>query len=195
MGAMKARAHSYFGFDDEIQNDYLNWLIEFVDGIGGDVEYSFLLRTLHRREFYSVNPMDVNREEDGKKLRKMFADQSLWRDYSSLEGPCSVLELLIGLAIRMEEIVYDPDEGDRTVIWFWEMINHLGLEDCTDERWLDESGMLITTYVRESIDRFIERDYRRNGTRGGLFPLRLSKHDQKHSELWYQMQAYIRENF
>lgn len=42
--------------------------------------------------------------------------------------PCSVLEMIIALAIRLEEhIMDDPDIGNRTGQWFWDMIVSLGL--------------------------------------------------------------------
>jgi hypothetical protein len=48
--------------------------------------------------------------------------------------------------------------------------------------------------VMKILDRIIERTYQRNGV-GGLFPLKRDKKDQRKVELWYQMNAYLIENY
>ena len=77
----------------------------------------------------------------------------------------------------------DPDIGDRTDIWFWDMIRNLGLDFMSDSRYDRE-------YVSTTIDRFLNRDYGRNGT-GGLFTVENSRHDMRSMEIWYQMCAYL----
>jgi hypothetical protein len=47
--------------------------------------------------------------------------------------------------------------------------------------------------IQDVLDTIIFRTYKYDG-RGGLFPLREGKEDQRRVELWYQMCAYILEN-
>jgi hypothetical protein len=44
--------------------------------------------------------------------------------------------------------------------------------------------------IEETLDRVIWRTYNFNG-RGGIFPLRRPRQDQRDVELWYQLNAYI----
>ena len=92
--------------------------------------------------------------------------------------------MLIALAIRCEEhITDDPDIGDRTDIWFWSMIRSLGLDIMPDSRY-------DAAYVSAVIDRFLNRDYARDG-RGGLFTVDNGRYDMRSMEIWYQMCAYL----
>jgi hypothetical protein len=102
----------------------------------------------------------------------------------SLDGPCSVLEMMIALAVRCEEhIMDDPNIGNRTGQWFWGMIVNLGLGAVTDERY-------DARLVDERIGRFLNRDYEPNG-RGGLFTVRNCKYDLRDVEIWYQLCWYL----
>ena len=46
----------------------------------------------------------------------------------------------------------------------------------------------------ERVKKFLNREYDKDGT-FGLFPLKNPKKDQRKVEIWYQMMAYIIENF
>lgn len=94
---------------------------------------------------------------------------------------------MIALAVRCEEhIMDDPDIGDRTGQWFWNMIVSLGLGSMTDERFDGE-------YVDEVVDIFLNREYERNGE-GGLFTVNDTDRDMRNVEIWYQMHWYLNEN-
>lgn len=83
---------------------------------------------------------------------------------------CSVLEMMIALAIRCEEhIMDDPDVGNRTGQWFWNMIVNLGLGSMNDSKF-------DRAYIEENVQRFLERKYSRNGA-GGLFTVNHSRYD------------------
>jgi hypothetical protein len=134
--------------------------------------------------------MDGNRAEDGIDLRYRFGYE---QGYDSPmiatlldDRPCSVLEMLIALAIRCEEhIMNDPDIGNRTGQWFWNMIINLGLGFMDDTKF-DEN------YVKDVISRFLYRKYKRNGE-GGLFTVEHCKNDLRTVEIWYQMCWYLDE--
>lgn len=169
---------------DEIINDYFEWIYKLVcrDRFARSISYRKLLMRLHEIEFVYSIPMDENRAADGVSLRRRFAVDSDATD--ALDGPCSILEMMVGLAIRCEEnIMDDPAYGDRTGQWFWGMINDLGL-----------SGMDDIHYERRKVDdivvRFLNHEYSRDG-KGGLFHVRNSTRDMRKKEIWSQMCWYL----
>ena len=79
---------------------YRKWLIDSVYEDEGDTNGYLLLCLLHRKSFYWTVPNDDNRAEDGKFLRVLFmSEYPRYKDFS-LDGECSFLEFLIGLARR-----------------------------------------------------------------------------------------------
>lgn len=92
-----------------------------------------------RYRFTYTIALDGNRYDDGIDLRYRFGNEQGYRDNmiaSYLDNrPCSVLEMIIALAIRLEEhIMDDPDIGNRTGQWFWDMIVSLGLGSMDDSK-------------------------------------------------------------
>lgn len=173
---------------DRIKRDYFEWLHGIVckNRYCGRASFRTLLSYLHNTEFYCSIPKDNNRAEDGMDLRYRFA-----YDYNGIDGaeryltgPCSVLEMMVALAIRCEEeYMDDPRYGDRTGQWFWGMIVSLGLGGMTDSTY-------DADYVDNAITMFLERKYSPNG-RGGLFTLRNSNRDLRKAEIWHQMCWYL----
>jgi hypothetical protein len=172
-----------------VEQDYFLWLCDLVEG-GLDHKYRELLWYLHRKDFDANLPNDDNRAEDGKKLREQYFYAILQEDHSVWNTPCTMLEMLIALAQRIEFIMSDEDKGDRTAHWFWEMVKNLGLKKITK----NDLDMESKIHANDSIlTTFHNRSYRSNG-KGGLFPLKeLLVEDQRKVEIWYQMQAYIQE--
>ena len=167
-----------------INNEYFAWLYELVCGDVNTTQlaYTKLMKHLHNTEFVYLIPKDYNRAHDGIELRRRFELTNGYRPRCG--GPCSVLEMMIALAIRCEEeTMDDPRMGDRTRQWFWEMITNLGLSSMTDVRY-DE------LYVEDVITRFLERDYEPDGT-GGLFTVRNCKYDLRDVEIWFQLCWYL----
>ena len=170
---------------------YFNWLMALAIGnrYSKAISYKKLFTQLHSIEFrYSIRN-DGNRAEDGVDLRYRFAITEM-RDVSEdivldvLDGPCSVLEMMIALAIRCEEtIMDDPSYGDRSLQWFWGMVVNLGLGAMTDDQYDDE-------YVTYGLDRFMDRKYEPNG-KGGLFTIRDCDRDLRTVEIWYQLCWYL----
>jgi hypothetical protein len=132
--------------------------------------------------------MDANRYEDGIDLRYRFGyaeniGSTLIADYLD-DRPCSVLEMLIALSIRLEEhIMNDPAIGDRTGQWFWNMIANLGLGSMDDAKFDRKCA-------EDIIQRFLNRDYERDG-KGGLFTIEHCKEDLRNVEIWYQACWYL----
>lgn len=180
-----------YGFD--INQDYFQWLCELVHVDQVDTSYWILAKDLYRKEFYSLVPHDENRASDGLELREEYMREINYPKYISIDRECSVLEMLIALARRMDFETGDPydlnNSNDKTAYWFWEMIDNLGLLPYCDDDYVDFGGM---TQVDGILDEFLERGYSWDG-HGGLFPLDSSEEDQRDVEIWYQMNAYLME--
>lgn len=174
---------------NEINSRYFDWICDKVCGKRYSKELSFyrLLEHLHNTEFIFSVSKDENRAADGIDLRYRFAGSHRRIEYLDyLDGPCSVLEMMVALAIHMEEnVMDDPEYGDRTGQWFWGMIVNLGLGSMTDSRY-DER------YVNDILERFLYRDYEPDG-RGGLFTVKRTNEDLRSVEIWYQMCWYLDE--
>lgn len=174
---------------NEIIDEYFEWLSYVVCGeqYEGGVSYRKLLTHLHEVEFTYILPMDENRAGNGINLRYRWAlDIDEDTDYilDVLDGPCSVLEMMVALALHCEEnIMDDPKYGNRTGQWFWGMVNNLGLGAMYDKLY-DER------YVDEVITRFLNREYERDG-RGGLFTIKNCKYDLRDVEIWHQLSWYL----
>lgn len=171
----------------EIEARYFEWMYDLVCGerYGSDISYRDLLTFLHDIEFTYFIPNDYNRAADGINLRRRFAYEFLEIPEADryISGPCSVLEMMIALSIRCEEIMDDPDIGDRTGQWFWRMITNLGLGSMTDDR--------FDNYLAEEImETFLDRDYEPDG-RGGLFTVRDYPRDMRDVEIWVQMCSFL----
>lgn len=168
------------------REEYFEWLASLAGGMAGREK---IFRLLHATPFEAVLPRDENRAGDGEDLRYRFA----WETGMSVpeadecfrDGPCSVLEMMVALAVRCEEhITDDPDSGDRTAEWFDEMLWSLGLSGMDDAHF-DE------TEAKRILDIFMRREYEPNG-RGGLFTI-LGGQDMRTTEIWYQLMRYLNE--
>lgn len=175
---------------EDLKNEYYNWLMEKTGLL--DNGFSKLGHTLINKEFYYFLENDVNRAEDGIHLRRDFAIETLYDDYSSLDGPCNCLEMIYALAKRINELIYDPDMPmDNTQECVFCMLQNLGLLIFDDEHYEQYGGDPKVFYILEV---FLERSYDRYGN-GGLFPNENSKKDQRNVEIWYQMAEYINQHF
>lgn len=175
---------------DTLAKQYFEWLCGLADvrGLSDISSYYRLFDVLHRIDFQVLIGMDENRAEDGIELRYRFGSELGYEQamIASLLDiyPCSVLEMIVALALRCEEnIMSNPQEGTAVSKWFWIMIQNLGLESMSDNNFDEE-------YCRAVIHRFLNREYMRDGT-GGLFVIKNCKHDLRGVEIWYQMCWYL----
>ena len=175
---------------NELIDRYFDWMYQLVvDDRYYSKSYRKLFSRLHDTEFTYTIPMDGNRAEDGIDLRYRFGREQNYGDPMIAafldDRPCSILEMMIALSIRCEEHLMDnPDIGDRTGQWFWSMLVNLGLgsmDDISFDRY----------YVDLVLERFLEREYERNGE-GGLFTVNNGR-NMRTTEIWYQMNYHLSE--
>lgn len=173
----------------KLKHEYFDWMCELID-TGNNGSYNKLLRQLDDVEFIFTIDLDDNRLSDGIHLRYRFGYEFGYPD-DVIETlldvtPCSVLEMMVALSFKCEEdITGDPEEGDRTGLWFWNMIDNLGLSEMTD-------SYFDADYVNLVISRFLNREYSPNG-KNGLFTVKNPKYDMREVEIWYQMMWYLDE--
>lgn len=170
-----------------IINQYHFWLTSLVCDDHHQRHYQALLDTLDEVEFIWTVSNDMNRSADGIDLRSRFAEVHNL-DYrnirNTLERPCSVLEMMVGLACRCEDsIMGDEKYGDRTERWFWGMIDNMKLYQMNDDNFDEEQ-------VHYVIEALLNRTYRRTGE-GGLFTVPMCYKDLRKVEIWYQMCWYL----
>lgn len=176
---------------DDILNAYFEWLSDIVceARFGGEVSFRKLIMHLHNTDFRYIIPNDENRAREGKNLRHRFAVTQMpeipeYQILDILAGPCSVLEMMVALAIHAEEHIMDnPQIGNRTGQWFWSMVVSLGLGGQTDNRF-------DRRFVDNVLERFLDRKYSPNG-QGGLFMIRNCNRDLRKVEIFHQLCWYL----
>lgn len=174
-------------FEDRINDEYFEWLCELVDlkRFAKHVSYRKLLAHLHLIEFTWFIPFDDNRADDGVQLRRRFGlERNDLSIQNYLRGPCSVLEMMVALAVRCEDWIMDDDlMGNRAGQWFWGMVHNLGLSPMTDSEFDRE-------FTDSVVARFLNREYAPDG-RGGLFTVKNSDRDMRTVEIWIQLSWYL----
>ena len=182
-------------FNAATSSTYIEWLVKDKLGLTDKEwkKYNFLCNSLAKIEFIAVHPLDENRAEDGLELRSQFSDETgLYLDGSSgLTVRCSMLELIAGLAIKVENrIMRNISIGDRTSKWFFVMIDNMDFSKMTNNDWKYD----YEDYIRKVCSSIINRDYGSNGV-GGLFPLKNDSKNWTNEEIWVQCMAFLRENY
>ena len=169
-----------------MEETYFDWLCSKIKIKDEDISnYSMLLEALNRFSFEYDLYGDRNRAEDGANMRYRFYLETgnVIRDRSN--NPCSILEMMIALAIRCESIMEKPETDDMTPYWFWDMIESLGLSGMANDNY-DEF------FIGQVICQFLTHSYEPNG-KGGLFTIVKAKTDMRRIEIWYQMMTYLDE--
>lgn len=173
----------------ELNAQYFNWMVDKIYDRAHCKRKTYikLLHFLHDSAFTYIIDMDENREIEGLDLRVTFGDE---HGYSrafmdaNMTQPCSILEMMVALTVHCEDhIMSDPEIGDRTGIWFWGMIDNLGLSPYDDLNFNEH-------LVENIVFRFLNRRYAPNGE-GGLFTVRNCSKDLRVVEIWYQMCWYL----
>lgn len=194
-----------------VYDAYFDWLCDTVNAgsNGAFWPYRNLLRRLFLTPFEPSRYMDDNREVDGRMLRYYF--ESNHDDYvlheqspyhvdggfyeSTKNEPCSMLEMMIALAKKIDTSYLYSNES-RLFIWFWVMIESMGLADNIDGYWEND------TEKNDLVD-WIIRTFNLNAHYSDengnwiptvfLFPIHNMESISRASSLWEQMQVWYGE--
>lgn len=157
---------------------YLPWILEEelrMDSYDIDIG---MMRRLHSIEFVWTIDKDRRRAADGLALRKRYpAYDDMSRSLKM--SPCSVLEMLAALAIRIDKEWIGNARENRAYIPFEDMIANL---------------RLTPRNFYGNINDWMLRRFQANG-KGSIFPLRRPDCDQREVEIWSQMVRYIDEKY
>ena len=178
---------------NQIRDDYRNWLIDLTcNWCSNHGSYTQLMSYLYSREFLAQFENDSNRVQDGQDMRFRFVEaftgaHYTYRDvYKYLTDGCNMLEMMTALAQRCEDhIMGDPDIGDRSGVWFYNMLVNMHLDSMTDDQF-------DISRVEQIVTNVIEHNYAKNGD-GGLFSVKNPTIDMRRAEIWYQMNWYLGE--
>lgn len=172
---------------DPMLRDYTKWLNKKM---GRGMRYSKMFDLLNSLPFYwdPKIPMDANRSGDGLYLRLEFMDKvgvdvDIEKYVATRE--CSILEMLIAAAKRMDSEYLQVRSKYPGDVIFWELIDNLDLSDASNDRF-DKRRVLQVT------DHWLRRKFTRNGI-GSPFPVHRAEEDFRRIEYWSMMQYYIQE--
>lgn len=171
-----------------LQKKYCKWMCKLIGAAPTELSYKKLLEHLHQTPFCYTLARDGNRAEDGVDLRYYFGYLHNIEDAAIANSldvyDCSVLEMMVALAMRCEDhIMKDVELGDRTGIWFWQMISNLDLLNMDDVSFDERS-------INDILYRFMMREYDASG-KGGLFISTDPTFDARSTEIWYQMNHFL----
>jgi len=186
---------------DELQGceTYLKWLMS-----KSGIKNCELCKRLFETDFAWSVDADEIRAKDAVELRRIYSDEvglsegksvrEIDRIWKSIGGKCSVFELLLKLAMQLDSLVNEEEEGSRISYFMEVFMRNLGLDfsvSCVAD---NENREDREEDFREKIDRFIERKYGRDGSGGGLFPLKKTSKDQRKEPIWNQMNEWLNEH-
>lgn len=173
--------------DNYILNDYFDWLYYQVTNKlrknGKGNSFRKLLMQLHNMEFTFKIENDENRASDGTVLRWYYVDDGGDDGILQWSEHCSVLEMLIALAMKMESIMEEPDIESSVARWFWLFIENLDLLNMNDNKFDKD-------YIVQRVDMFLERKYESDGNGNIIYIMNCPK-DLRKVEIWYQMCWYL----
>ena len=165
---------------------YFNWLVSVVQHPFHD--FSPLLWELFQTKFIPLVPHDENRIEDVFALRERYVKETRGRFQTALIP--SIFEVMITLSNRMWVVGYNPEDDMDPASWFWRLIDNLGF----GEYYGEFPDAATRDDIIERLEVLVNREYDHNGS-GGLFPLGYPEEDQTEVEVYYQMQAWMGENY
>ena len=165
--------------------NYLRWL---MDDVNLDWEqYRLVCNQMLYFPFDDSFGNDMNRTYDAVALREEFEEDydvevNIFDDHS-----CGMLEMMVGLARRAADIMYDAHGDDQTPHYFDVMFKNLGLDKYQ-----------YGDFNPKEIDAILERCSSRHYGRGGIGCLWSVKHPPealKDVEIWSQMNWYLTEKW
>ena len=164
---------------DVILDDYFEWLYYMAVYDEDMRRYKKLLGMLHDMEYRYFVEYDENRASDGENLRWYYVDDGGEPDILKWKEPCTVLEMMLSVALHMMNISGEMD----TRYWFWRMLDNLDLAWMTDSSYDGD-------YIYGKISLFLDRDYEPDGN-GNIIHIPGCKEDLRKVEIWCQICWYL----
>lgn len=179
-----------------MRHEYFEWLVSKVTSpaVPDDTQARIVLQVLRDIRIQGL-PMDDDapRLEDGKQLRTNFMDDTGIAAHSYKEalepesGFCTVLELLVALSMRMDDIMRDPlDPCSSVPSCFWGMVSTMvGQPFYPCSYWAFPENTSTAVVVAESSMKFLGRQYGPTGHNGNIFT-DVSGIDLRAIDIWAQ---------
>lgn len=179
-----------------MRHEYFEWLVSKVTSpaVPDDAQARIVLQVLRDIRIQGL-PMDDDapRLEDGKQLRTNFMDDTGMAAHSYKEalepesGFCTVLELLVALSMRMDDIMRDPlDPCSSVPSCFWGMVSTMvGQPFYPCSYWAFSANASSAVVVAESSMKFLGRQYDPTGHNGNIF-IDMSGIDLRAIDIWAQ---------
>lgn len=152
---------------------YLRWIMHKV-GCESVTMYADLMFST---PFVSLIEMDNNRDLDGIELRGDYIWETHKHPISEIEDHASVLEVLVALALRMEDLSQKYDAA----YFFDMMMDNMGFHE--EELYWDQ--------IDFNIQRFVNRAYNADGSGGGLFVIPGFPKDMRRMQLFDQCTEFL----
>lgn len=172
----------------DAESAYFDWM---VDKAGGWRQRR-LLGLLHETPFSWTIDKDANRADDGAYQRWLFYEET-GIVVDGLDAPrgsgCSVLELLLGLADAVDDIMYEPDNGSCPQIWFQTILENMGIGYLNDTCF-HEYRQNSVEEADSAVEKLLRRTYGKDGEGGPFHPLSKTCKDARKVELWVQMNDF-----
>ena len=176
--------------DFDLKKGYFNHLVEIVcNKQHHRMDYIPLLDLLNSIPFVVMVDMDENRADYGAFLRKRWLqNEDLYEYlYEFDDDKVSVLEVLIGIAQRLEDQVGDVMEGDHTSDRFWEILHNLDIEKYDSKNYKPLN-------IKEKVRNWMLRKYKNDGS-GSIFPIKNVVKNYNSLQIWDQMSIYVMEKY
>ena len=154
-----------------------------------------MVKALYSIEFMYTEELDRNR------IDAVVSSQMDWAEDVGYWSPedthfISVFEVLAVMAIDAEEEIMTNEEyGDRTWMWFWDMVKNLGLNRYTNVLCHRLGQRIFERDIDNIISVFLNRDYDPDGSNGGAFIIKHPREDLRDVQLWQQMMWWLSERY
>ena len=180
-----------------MQPEYFEWLISKVTSpaVPADESARAVMGTLHSIRVRSLPMLDDEpRLMDGKQLRMEYEDEccksaTAPEDAADPDADlCTVLEMLVALSRRMDDIMRDPlDPSSSAPSWFWGMVSTMvGQYYYPCCYWSFPINSATVHIISDCAMRFLGRQYDRSGHNGNIFVGLHPSVDVRELDIWTQ---------
>lgn len=180
-----------------MQPEYFEWLVSKVTSpaVPADESARAVMGTLHSIRVRSLPMLDDEpRLMDGKQLRIEYEDECRKRATAPEDAAdpdadlCTVLEMLVALSRRMDDIMRDPlDPSSSAPSWFWGMVSTMvGQSYYPCCYWSFPVNSATVHIISDCALRFLGRQYDGSGHNGNIFVGLHPSVDVRELDIWTQ---------